>query len=261
MNRRRHGRCARWAALVLAVGLLAGCDWRVTREKPTFDQLDSFEKSTVEIVLEELQAFNQQVESRTSYSINAIIDRERINVSFEGIIFAANLGDEIVHVAVWDNLSESQKQLVQSWFAAPSREAAKQSYERFFYRFMAVSQGVKQYMYEVLTVEWVFGNRSIYNVERDSARIALAHYATIDPSRDMWDFMDSTCSALLQQYESTYGPTFGKKYLRDNFQQLVGDGRTPTGYMYYLCRFVEMGREAAVDLDSELQGLQQLRPR
>lgn len=239
--------------------LLGGCDWRVTRERPSFDDLDTYEKSAVEIVLEELAAFNQQVKTHTDFDIDAIVDRERINVSFEGIIFAANLGDELVHVAVWDNLSEGQKELVASWFQSSSREAAKQSYERFFYRFMAVSQGVKQYMYETLGVEWVFGHRSIFNVERDSARIALSHYATVDPSRAMWTFLEASCRPILQQYDATYGPTFSKKYLKDNFRELIGDGRTPTGYMYYLCRLIEMGRDTAVDIASELQWILQLR--
>lgn len=256
----KHARSALVFGLVLTIASLAGCDWRVTRDQPTFEQLDTFEKSAVEIVLEELDAFNQQVKTHTDYDIDAILDRERINVSFEGIIFAANLGDQIVHVAVWDNLSESQKELVQTWFQSPSRESAKESYERFFYRFMAVSQGVKQYMYEALTVGWVFGHRSIYNVERDSARIALSHYAEIDPSRAMWRFVESVCSPILLQYGATYGPTFSKKYLKDNFRELVGDGRTPTGYMYYLCRFIEMGRETAVDIGSELRWLLQLGP-
>lgn len=260
MHRFRPQRLAALFGLISLGSCLCGCDLRVTRDRPTFEQLDPFEQDAVEIVLEELRAFNAQVTEHTPFDIGTIIDRERINVSFEGIIFAANLGDETVHVAVWDNLDAGQKELIRTWFQAPDLAAAQEIYEQFFYRYMAVSQGAKQYMYEALGVAWVFGNRSLFNVERDSARLAFAHYADVDPSRAMWTFLSGACAPLLLQYGAQYGPTFSRSYLNEHFRELVGDGKKPTGYMYYVCRWIEMATESAADIAFELDWIQRLDP-
>jgi hypothetical protein len=242
-------------SLSLLVPMLTACGLTVTQDRPSFEQLDPHEQSVVQKVLAELRGFNKQVEARTTLSIASVIDKEKINVSFEGHIFSANLGDGVIHVAPWENLSDGQRKLVQSWFASPSLASAKSSYEKLFYRFLAVSQGGKQYMYEALTVQWVFSNRSIFNVERDTIREALSYYRTIGQQASMWNFLTSICKPLLTKYRGKI--PFDKKYLNANFQSLA-DLEAPTGYMYYICEWIDMGKTDAVDLTTELLWVQDI---
>lgn len=231
---------------LLSCCALWGCGLTVTQERPSYDELQPFEQNVVQIVLAELRGFNAQVEARTKYSIAGIIDKERINVSFEGNIFSGNLGDGVIHVAPWENLDAGQHALVAAWFGS-SEAAAKTSYEKLFYRFLAVAQGAKQYQYEALGVAWIYDNRSIYNVERDSIRETLSYYRTIGKQADMWNFTTSVCKNILAKYKVT----FEKKYLQDNLQTLANP-KAPSGYMYYICRFIAMGQQDAVDLTTEL---------
>jgi len=235
------------AVLVGAV-LVGGCGLTVTQERPTYEELDAHEKSVVQIVLAELTGFNAQVEARTKYCIKGIIDKEKINVSFEGNIFSANLGDDLIHVAPWENLDSAQQALVAEWFET-SEAAAKPIYQKLFYRFLAVSQGAKQFQYEVLTARWVYGNRSLYNVERDSLRETLSYYRAVGKQAEMWTFATSACAPVIAQYTSRY--TFDKKYLSEHFQELANP-KAPTGYIYYICKWIELGRTESVDLTTEL---------
>ena len=250
----------RWLAPALCFWwtlVASGCGFRVTNERPTFAQLEPHEQSVVETVLAELRGFNAQVEKRTPLSIDAIIDRERINVSFDGHIFFGNLGDGVIHVAPWENLSAGQRTLVKTWFGATSDDATKELYQRFFYRFIAVGQGAKQFMYEALTADWVYAHRSLFNVERDTIRNALSYFQTVGRRNEMWGLTETICRPLLTRYESTYGPTFDKKYLLANLQELANP-EAPTGYLYYVCRWIEMGKVDVVDLSTELAWVQQL---
>lgn len=253
LQRRRGPRLAVAGLLCCALG----CGLTVTNERPTYEQLDPPEKDAVDTILAELAAFAGQVKARTTHNIDGIVDREKIHVSFEGFIFAANLGDGIVHVSTWENLSAEQQALVQQWFGRPDPDSARDTYRTFFYRFMAASQGAKQFMYDVLTTEWVFANRSLFNVERDSTRTALAHYREIGQQAAMWGFMESACAPLLAQYEPLYGPTFSKVYLRDNFTTLA-EPKAPTGYMYYICRWYRLGVAEAENLTLELKWIEDL---
>ena len=112
-------------------------------------------------------------------------------------------------------------------------------------------------MFDVLGTDWVFANRSLFNVERDSIRTAMSHYQAIGQQAAMWGFLESVCAPLLAQYESTYGPTFAKRYLRDNFTTLA-EPRAPTGYMYYICRWYRLGARDAGNLTLELNWLRDL---
>ncbi|MCB9556205.1 MAG: hypothetical protein H6707_08900 [Deltaproteobacteria bacterium] len=247
---------ARAILLSLSWLVTSACGLRVTNERPSYDQLEATEKSVVQRVLAELQSFNKQVESRTDYSVRSILGRDNIHVSFDGLIFVGTLGDNVVHVSPWENLSASQRTLIRSWFGSASADAARQTYEALFYRFFIVSQGVKQFMFEVHSPTWIYGNRSLFNVERDSIRAALSYYRD-SGQRGMWDLTEKACAPLIRQYDALYSPNFNKYYMRDNFRTLA-DPQAPTGYMYFLCRFVRMGRDDSVDFTYELTWLRDL---
>lgn len=244
-------------ALLPLLLLLPGCGLTVTNERPSYQDLDPTEKSAVDVILSELTALNAQIKKRTIYNIDEIVNRERIDVSFEGLIFTGNIGDDTVHVAVWENLKPEQKTLIQGWFKSASAAAAEQTYKKLFYQFLAVSQGVKQYVYKVVTPAWVYGHRTLFSFERDSARTALAHYNAIGRHNEMWPFLTSTCTPVIQQYGATYGPNFNKAYLADHVTELANP-ENPTGYMYFLCRWIEESKPDVEDLTIELNWLRDL---
>jgi hypothetical protein len=227
---------------MLALGV-AGCGLTVTNERPSYEELDDFEQTAVNTVLAELSAFNKQVKARTAgeFNIDEIIDRERIHVSFEGLIFSANFGDDVVHVAVWENLGGKQA-LVQQWFKCSSPTQAHQVYGKLFYEFLAVVQGVKQFMYKVLTPSWVFGHRTLFNIERDSIRTALAHYVAEGRQQEMWGFLSGACSPVLSQYAEQFSSKFDKKYLQEHLGEIFNPD-DPSGYMYFVCRWIELGKQ------------------
>lgn len=232
----------------IALAALGGCGLEVTQDRPAYADLEPHEKSVVQIVLDELRGFNAQVERYTPHSIASVIDKEKINVSFEGKIFFGNLGDQLIHISPWENLGDGQRQLVAGWFST-SVAAAKPIYEKLFYKFLATSQGAKQYQYEALGVAWVFGNRSLFNVERDSLRETLSYYRHVGRQSEMWTFVDnSVCKPILAQHGSI---PFSKSYLSDNVQALANPDN-PTGYMRYVCGWIAIGKVDAVDMRTEL---------
>jgi hypothetical protein len=242
------------ALSVPAISLLlctAACGLTVTKDRPTYDELDSADQQAVDIILGELKALNAELVGRGETTIENILERDRIHVSFDGLIFWGNLGDEVVHISSWQHLDDGQRERIAGWFKEPTLDVAKQRYETFFYRAMAVAAGTKQYMYNVLGVEWVYSNRSVFNVERDSIREALSYFEAVGRRSETWSFLSQSCQPIREQFDATYDATFGKQYLFDHFSELV-DPADPTGYIYYTCRWIEDGIENAVDFAGEL---------
>jgi hypothetical protein len=253
--------CQRHRLLLVATlaAVAGGCNFTVTSEVPPYAALDVNEKAAVDIILAELTSFNGQVKALTKYSIDPLADHEHIDVSFEGMFFVGNFGDGKVHDSTWENLTDEQRSLAQTWFKSPTPADAKSTYENLFYRFLAVSQGVKQFMYNSLTAPWVFANRSLFNVERDSVRTALSHYDAVGRRAEMWGFLTNACTPVISQYDSVYSAHFDKQYLQDHFAELA-DGQAPTGYLYFICRWVQMGKDDAEGLQRELSWLLTLGP-
>ena len=244
-----------WLLLISALGLAAvGCGLTVTNERPTYDELDPPEKAAVDVIITELTAFNAQVTAHTSATIAGIIDKEKIDVSFEGVFFTGNLGDGVVHVATWENLTANQRLLIQQWFKEGTEAAAKARYEKFFYRFMAVSEGVKEFMYQELGRDWVYVNRSLFNMQRDSIRTALSHFRDTGRRGEIWDFLNASCVPVKSQYESLYAAKFSKQYLRDHTAEILNP-ENPTPYMYFICRWIDLGFQDSVGLGEEFAWL------
>ena len=251
---RREWRCA---ALALGAWLLVGCGFTVTSDRPPYADLDQKEKDAVDVIIRELTAFNAQIKARTKYSIDEVIDKERIDVSFEGLIFSANIGDNVIHVATWENLSDAQRTTIQGWWKCATLAATEQSYKKFFYQFMALMQGVKQYMYKALTPTWLFQHRTLFSMEKDSVRTSLAHYAAVGRSAEMWNFVTALCAPVKAQHTATYEPNFNKQYLAAHVTELANP-ENPVGYMYFICRWVDLGKAEAMDLTVELNWLRDL---
>ena len=245
-------------SLLVACALATSCGITVTSDSPPYEELDPKEKQTVDVILAELTALNAAIKGRTSFTIDPLLDRDHIDVAFEETLFAGNLGDGRLHVATWENLSDDQRVLIQTWFAAPTLEAARTTYEKFFYQFLAVSNGVKQFIYNALTVAWTYQNRSLFNLESDSIRNALAHYDAASRRAEMWTFVTTACAPVLSQYGATYSAHFDKVYLRDHYTDLANP-KAPTGYMYFICRWITKGKDDAESLSKELAWLLSLK--
>jgi hypothetical protein len=242
-------------ALALLPASIVGCGMTVTNERPTFEELEPAEQSAVRRVVNELSRLNAQIKAHTGqrYNIDKIVDKERIHVSFEGLIFSANLGDDTIHVAVWENLTPDQRALVQSWFGVPPAQA-KVSYGKFFYEFMAAVQGVKQLMYTLHTPYWIYHHRSLWSVERDSIRTALSFYVADGRRAEMWPFLSKVCGPVKSQYDPLYGGMYDKKYFNSHFREIY-DPEEPSGYMYFICRWIDDGMGMAEGLSGELDWL------
>jgi len=249
-------------ALILLFTAAGGCGLSATNDRLTYDELDTKEKAAVGVILKELKAFNSQVKRLTKHDIDNIIDKEKIDVSYEGMLFVANLGDNIIHMSVWENLEPAQQELVRQWFSAKNLTTARAWYQKFFYQFLGVTQGVKQYMFNVLTPQWVFARRTVFNIERDAIRNAMSFYKEKEKSNPvMWPFLKSRCKPVIKQYASRYPGTFpdikkSKAFLQDHFMEMSNPDN-PTGYMYFICKWIELG-EATTDLNEELQWLEDL---
>lgn len=241
--------------LLAAAGalILWGCGLNVTNERPTYEELDPLEQSAVQTVLKELRRLDTQFRNRTPYDISEVIDRDRIHVSFEGIIFSGNLGDDTIHVAIWENLTPGQQALVAGWFEA-SPTQARAIYRKFFYQFMGVVQGVKQFMYKVHTPQWIFKHRTLWSIERDSIRTALSHYAAEGRKGEIWPFLTSACGPVKRQFGPTYSNKFSKPYLQQHFTEIFNPEH-PTGYMYFICRWIDDGKLGYEGLNGELDWL------
>lgn len=254
--------------LPLAVGLLSACGLTVTSDRPDYADLDQAERSAVDVIYSELAALDKNVRSLTKYTLAPIVDKNNIDVGFEGLIFIYNLGDGVVHVSVWENLTDKQRTLVQSWFQLKTAAETKQWYEWMFYRFLAVAEGAKQFTYNVHGSDWVVSHRSIYSLQRDSMRAGLAHFKAIGRQSEAWNRTVNTCAPLIKQYDSKWGYLFlpayrsdhykkAREYLQHHFSSLA-DPEDPTGYMYWICQGIAYEKTRLDPLSVELEWLRTL---
>ena len=254
--------------LLLAALPLAACGLTVTNERPEYSELDTAEQRAVDIIYGELAALDKNVRASSAHSIAPLVDKERINVSFESAIFIYNLGDGVMHVSVWENLTDAQRELVQSWFQRSTPAEAKEWYEWFFYRFLAVAEGVKQFAYNVHGSEWMLTHRSVYSLQRDAMRTGLAHFKLAGRQGEVWSRTANTCAPVIKQYDSQWGYLFlpayaadhykkAKEYLQDNYASMV-DPADPTGYLYWICQGIAYEKTRLDPLTVELEWLRTL---
>jgi len=229
--------------------LLAGCGFTVTRDVPSYEELSPDEQGLVERILANLSAFDAAVRARGGPGIDALLDREAIQVHFRGIIIATNLGDRVARVSIWDHLDASQQELVASWWGL-DRAAAAERYPGFFYDYLAAHIGALEWIYVVQGVERVFDERSRFNVERDAERLTVAYYA--EQARAMLDGVAALCAPVRAQYDERWAVHFDDIYFAENVADLV-DPIDPTGYVYFFCRWFEDARTRQASLASEME--------
>ena len=257
---------------LLLLLLLAGCGLTVTGEYPAYEELNKEEQSAVDLILAELKALDKQTRARTKAifgqetGLDPVVDLDRIHVSFHGRLLAMNIGDGVLHISTWENLDASQQAKIQAAFNTTAAKA-KRWYEKFFYRVMAVSNGLKQYIFNIGSPGKAFGSFSLFNMEMHPMRTAMGYFKQVGRSNDIFTFMTAACKQVLAQGSKAWGalwtaaesrswPRFprAKEYMRDNAELFLGAG-DPTATLYFLCQFADVGMDENEGFDLELKWL------
>jgi hypothetical protein len=248
-----------WHALLglAAAVFLAGCDLTLTQEPVRYEDLPPAQQAAVDRILARVAAFNGSVVGTGYADLGPVAhDRERVDVALDGIWVIANLGDGRLHLSAWDRLSAGQKQRWASWFGETVDLAAAR-YLLFFYEYVAVHLAGIQAVYAIQGVEWVYGHRSVFNVERDAERLAVTYLVAVDPGLLAW--AEANCAVLLSRFASEWGTKYDQVSYGDNFREIT-DPDDPSGYLYYLCRHEAAAQQRrltySTDFRAELEMIQ-----
>ena len=202
--------------------LASACDLTLTQERPTYDQLRDYEKAAVDRIFAQAQAFDARLRAVSPGIIGheaslgpPAEDHDSIDVSFEGVWTATNLGDDLFHVSVWENLDGDQRREWARWFDE-DLDAAEARYERFFYDFAAVHLAAVQAVFRIQTVEYVYGHRTVFNVERDAQRLAVPYLRGAD--RDLFDWVHGVCGVILSRFEARWGDHYDQDFYVANLR-------------------------------------------
>ena len=263
---------ARLHISLLLLAFTAGCGLTVTGDYPTYEELDTNEKDAVDLILAELKALDKQTKARTkalfseAAGLDPVVDRDRIHVSYEGRVLALNIGDGVIHISTWENLSSDQQKAIQAAFKTTAT-LARSWYRKLFYRVMAVSNGLKQYIFNVGSPGKAFGSFSLFNMEMHPMRTAMGYFSQVGRRDDIYNFMTAACKQVLAQHSNKWGglwtraesdswPRFpqAKQYMNDNAEAFLGAG-DPTATLYFLCQFAEVGMSENEGFDGELKWL------
>lgn len=226
------------SSLLAVVLLVAGCELELTFDPPTYDQLDDAERSAADRIFARLQAFDARLRAygAGTYSLGPIAqEKDRIDVSVVNYWMMVNLGDDRIHLTVWENLTDEQRAHYASWFGE-SPEAAIQRYGYQFYEFMALHLAGVQTVYAVQGVSWVYENRHMFNVDRDAERLVDNYLAETDPG--LSNFIWSTCGSIRGVYDARFGPWYDMVAYGDHVRELT-DPHDPAGQIYMICRHLE----------------------
>ncbi|MBI5500594.1 MAG: hypothetical protein HY907_10145 [Deltaproteobacteria bacterium] len=225
----------------LAFGMflaVAGCDLTMTLEPLTYEELGDAERAAVDRIYARLQAFDARLQGVTGgrHVLGAIgVDRDLVDVSVVDLWVMANIGDDRVHLSVWENLTAEQRERFASWFGE-TPDAAAARYGRFFYEFVALHLAGIQTVFAVQGVDWVYRNRSAFNIDRDAERLAVTYLAEVDPG--LLGEIRATCGAVGAALEARFGAWYDADGYAAHFRELT-DPRDPSGQIYMICRQVE----------------------
>ncbi|MEK6609235.1 MAG: hypothetical protein AABZ30_16380 [Myxococcota bacterium] len=239
------------------MALLCACNFTVTREAPTYDELPAADQRIVDRILANLQRFHDAVEDPTlgGPGIDTILDRDAVQVHFRGLVLAANLGDGAVRVSTWERLDGDQRERIASWWAQDSLQASD-AYPKLFYDYVATHLAALEWIYLVQGVQRVLDSRPRFNVERDAQRLTVATYAERDPR--VLDDVARLCGPMRAQYDERWSAHYDSDtresghWFGDHIAALA-DPALPTGFFYYFCRWFEDARARAASLLTETE--------
>ena len=260
------------AILIALMLLLPGCGLTLTSERPPYEDLTAGEQGAVNIILSELKALDKLVSARSralfkkTIDLSPVVDRDRIHVSFKGRFLALNVGDGVIHVATWENLTDEQRAGVAKNFKTTAAKA-KLWYEKMFYRILAVSNGVKQWFFNINSPGKAFGSFSIFNMEVHPMRTAMGYFTAAGRKSEIWTFSSAACKNVLAQGEKRFGHMFtmaqsnckprfpkAKTYMNENTEAFY-EASDPTESIYFICQWMAIGRDETESFDEELKWL------
>lgn len=225
-----------WILLpVLSAGVASGCDFTMTLDPITYEELGSTERAVVDRVFARVQGMDGRLRSVTSgrHTLGApATDRNAIDVSVVDLWVMANVGDDRLHLSVWENLTAEQRQRFASWFGETT-EAAAGRYRQFFYDFVALHLAGVQAVFAIQGVDWVYRNRSMFNLDRDAERLVSTYLAAADTNLLAW--ARGTCGAIRTALEPRFGAWYSREEYAAHVRELT-DPRDPSGQVYMICR-------------------------
>jgi hypothetical protein len=236
MAGRKTGRGAVAGAWVVAALLLpAGCDLTMSPDAVTYAGLSAVERAAADRIFVRMQSMDGLLRAVTGsvHSLGAVAtDQDTTDVSVRQLWVMANLGDDRVHVTVWENLTSEQRAEFASWFGE-SVEAAGARYGTFFYEFVGLHLAGVQAVFAVQGVEWVYTHRSLFNLDRDAERLVATYLAQADSN--LFTSTWATCDAIRTALDSRFGAYYSREGYMAHWRELT-DPQDPAGQIYMICR-------------------------
>jgi hypothetical protein len=228
-----------WQALLVVVVLAsAGCDFTLTQDPQTYASLDTPEKAAVDRIFARFQSYEARLRAVTGsrYTLGPpAADHELIDVSTHGLWVMVNIGDDRIHLSVWENLTDDQCARFGSWFGE-SLAAAAARYGLFFYEYVALHLAGVQTIFAVQDVDWVYTHRNLFNIDRDAERLVDNYLTETDPN--LLAYAWATCAAIRGVFDSRYGSMYSKEEYGAHVRELTNPA-DPSGQIYMICRHLE----------------------
>ena len=234
-GRRTRSRARMLVAAVLFVVPVAGCDLTMTMDPATYEELGVTERAAVDRIFARVQGLDASLRSVTAgvHSLGVpAVDHDAIDVSTVDLWVMVNVGDDRLHLSVWENLTSAQQQRFAGWFGE-TIEAAAARYGYFFYEFVALHLAGVQAVFAIQGVDWVYVNRSMFNLDRDAERLVATYLAAADPNLLNW--ATANCAAVRAALEPQFGAWFSREEYVAHVRELT-DPHDPSGQIYMICR-------------------------
>lgn len=224
--------------LLALVAVVAGCDLTFSDEPISYAALSDGERAAVDRIFARLQAYDARLERAVSagYVLGAIaVDHDRIDVAVRDLWLMANIGDDRIHLSVWENLTDGQRARFAAWMGGTEAAVAGR-FGRFFYDFMALHLAGVQTVFAVQGVDWAYLNRSAFNIDRDAQRLVVTFLSEVDGT--LLAEARATCASIRAALDDRFGAWFDQTAYGDHFRELT-DPRDPSGQIYMICRHLE----------------------
>lgn len=244
----RAAACAARAAAA-SLAILCGCGLTVTNEPPTYDELPPEDQAIVDRILASVTAFDAAVEARGGPGIDEVIDRDAVQVHFQGLVMAANFGDGYLRLSIWEHLTAGQRAMIASWWSVDEATAGDTYYPKFFYDYLATHLAAIEWIYQVQGVDRVLADRPRFKVERDAQYLAVAFYEETDPTT-MID-VDAPCASLRAQHED-WESRYDQEYFTDHIVD-IADPESPTEYFWFFCRWLDDAQARTYTFPDEME--------
>jgi hypothetical protein len=236
----RTGRRSLPGALLLLASFLVplACDLTLTLEPETYASLDAAERAAADRIYAQLQLYDARLQavSGARHTLGPLaIDRELVDVSVHELWVMANIGDDRVHLSVWENLTAGQRAEFARWFGE-GVEAAAARYGYTFYEFIALHLAGVQTVFAVQGVDWVYRHRNLFNVDRDAQRLVDTYLAEMNTN--LLSYAWATCASIRAAGDARFGAWYSMDGYGSHVRELTNP-EDPSGQIYMICKHLE----------------------